>query len=302
MTSMRVALTCRYICARRVQQAQAQAIAEQRERDAARQRRLEEELLVPSPAVKVHSFYDARGRNAAGGAVAEHEEKEEERSRQGPAWVGVGLTEHGQADEPPADDWLASLRTDSAGVGAAPAPAKARPGRRHQAPVGASRARAVSTRAPRDADVDEQGRLGPGPAAGSAQSDGTWSPPPSPPRRRQRASAKPQSGSNKPAPDPARSVCEPQGSREQAAAKPLGAPPAGDGGLHPSGWSADTQMRAGRADMPLTMPRGKGLSDEVVVMLEEDAAAFSEVINGRLLRTALSDWRDQADLAAMSYR
>jgi hypothetical protein len=44
------------------------------------------------------------------------------------------------------------------------------------------------------------------------------------------------------------------------------------------------------------------LSDEVVAMLEEDAEAFSQVLSDCLLRTALSDWRDQADVAAMSCR
>lgn len=48
--------------------------------------------------------------------------------------------------------------------------------------------------------------------------------------------------------------------------------------------------------------RGKGLSDEVVAMLQEDAAAFAQVLVERLLRTALSDWREQADVAAMSCR
>ena len=53
-------------------------------------------------------------------------------------------------------------------------------------------------------------------------------------------------------------------------------------------------------EAPSAADRGKGLSDDVVATLEEDAAAFTQVLAERLQRTTMSEWRDQADIAAMS--
>ncbi len=45
---------------------------------------------------------------------------------------------------------------------------------------------------------------------------------------------------------------------------------------------------------------GKGLSDGVVAMLEQDAAAFAEVIATRALKRHVEAWRREADIRAMS--
>lgn len=248
------------------QQAQAQVVAEQHQREVERKRFQAEAEMVPPPAMKPSAYYNSRL------PPKSHRHTDVETGKimeRGTERGFDGRLEDGAAAD--LDDWLVSLRAESAAL---PQPAQPKAGRR-----GGSR----------------RGReelLGPGPSV--VESDGTWSPPPSPPRRQRGMKSRPVDAS-----------AEGEGAKS-AAAKVPGPRKAVTGvskAAHAIVFSSPPlQPPAGRGGRCNEESMGKGLSNDIVAMLEEDARAFHDVLLARVLRTCLTNWRDQAEIGVMSCR
>lgn len=188
-----------------------------------------------------------------------------------PAWdSGAGDDNrdelHAQPEEEPANDWLSSLRAETA------ARVPARPARTN-------------------AGRDMAPLSGPGPSVVNSD-DGAWSPPPSPPRRHRGSGARViktgerrQPAAKSPVPVPGRSRQTPVPDVSHTVAE-----------------EARASRFGGRKQRGLVEREreGKGLSADVVASLEADANALRDVLLTRLLRVYFVDWRAQADITAMS--
>ena len=188
-----------------------------------------------------------------------------------PAWDSGGGDEnrderHAQPEEEPANDWLSSLRAETA------ARVPARPARTN-------------------AGRDMAPLSGPGPSVVNSD-DGAWSPPPSPPRRHRGSGARViktgerrQPAAKSPVPVPGRSRQTPVPDVSHTVAE-----------------EARASRFGGRKQRGLVEREreGKGLSADVVASLEADANALRDVLLTRLLRVYFVDWRAQADITAMS--
>jgi hypothetical protein len=221
------------------QQAEAEVVAQQHQREAERKRLQAEADVVAPPAIKPSAYYTSRqlpksqiDRDVESGKILER---------------GFdGRLEDGAGADP--DDWLASLRAESAALPPSAQPKKA--GRRG----GSSAVKSVAS--PRGRRKGEElGLLGPGPSV--IESDGTWSPPPSPPRRHRSARPRAADASD-----------EGAGGNKRAPATPRKAVSGVSQAAHAIVSSSPSLPPAGRGRCN-SEAIGKGLSNDILAMLEE---------------------------------